>query len=213
MSFFFPVARLIDNVVQENESRQREILFISGVSPWVHLSYWCVSALLTFLVVTLLVTGTLSAQVLQHSSFGLLLLWVGLFATSLVGFCFVIAALCQQSSTAAVVGPMAILATLLPRYIFFGIDHQESSPHKSWASLFPATAFCFGADIIADYDVARIGVNSGNVRDGEYSFQTVLLFLLLDTLIYLILASYLDQVMPRAIGRRKSLFFLFSPRY
>ena len=51
---------------------------------------------------------------------------------------------------------------MLPRYIFFGSNRFEKPQEKLMASLLLPTAFAFGADIIADYEYAEIGVHPSN---------------------------------------------------
>jgi ABC transporter len=77
----------------------------------------------------------------------------------------------------------------------------------------PATAFAFGADIVADYEYAQQGVQNWNRSEGDYSFDTCLTMLFLDTILYIFLAWYLDQVVPREYGTPRPVWFLFSPYY
>jgi ATP-binding cassette, subfamily A (ABC1), member 3 len=77
----------------------------------------------------------------------------------------------------------------------------------------PATAFSFGADIVADYEYAQYGVQNWNRSEGDYSFDTCLTMLFLDTILYIFLAWYLDQVVPREYGTSRPVWFLFSPYY
>ena len=213
MAFLFPVARLIKVIVEEKEQRQRELLFVMGLRPWAHWWSWLLTALATFAVIDLLVTWTLSAQVLKYSSFGYLLLWIGLFSTASIGFCFTIASLFFQSKLAAITGPIMLFATLLPRFIFFGSNQYEDVTAKKWASLLPATAFALGADVIADYEYAEIGIHSLDATEGNYSLRTAMSMLLIDTFLYLFLGWYIDQVIPRAYGKPQPFYFLLSPYY
>jgi len=81
------------------------------------------------------------------------------------------------------------------------------------ASLFPCTAFAFGVDAISEYEYSSVGVNSGNVNEGDFSFNTSLSFLFVDTLIYSILGWYVDQVVPRQFGAPKVWYFPFTANY
>jgi hypothetical protein len=85
MSFLFPVAMLIKNIVQEKESRQREMMYIAGLRPWLHCLAWWLTAAITFTIVVLGVTWTLSGQILQYSSFWYLLALVGSFGLATIG--------------------------------------------------------------------------------------------------------------------------------
>jgi hypothetical protein len=95
---------------------------------------------------------------------------------------------------------MALFATLLPRFIFFETNRYEAIASKRWASLLQCTAFAFGADIIADYEYAEVGVQTWNASVGDYSFNAAVGFLFLDTLVYIYLGWYLELVIPRQYG-------------
>ena len=99
------------------------------------------------------------------------------------------------------------------RYMFFGYNQYEATTAKKVASLLPATAFAFGADIVADYEYAELGVHEWNSKQGEYSFHNCIQFLLLDTVLYLALAWYLDQVVPRDYGAPQPVWFLCLPKF
>lgn len=113
VAFLYPVSRLIKSIVEEKETRMRETLYILGVKHWALWWSWCLSALGVFFVIAVLVTRTLAANILKHSSAGYLFLWIGFFATSCIGFCFTVAALFSKAKLAAIIGPMALFATLL----------------------------------------------------------------------------------------------------
>lgn len=76
------------------------------------------------------------------------------------------------------------------------------------ASLLSPTAFTFGADFIADYEYAGIGAGWGNFSDGEYSLQTSINMMLLDTVIYGLLAWYLDKVIASLLSIFVTIFIV-----
>lgn len=213
MAFMYPMSRSIKMMVEEKELRLTETLFILGVRPWAHFWSWLFTNLIVFFIITILVTLTLSSQILTHSNPVYILVYIGLFSTATIGLCFVVAACFSRAKLAAIVGPMALFATLLPRYIFFGSNRYEAVPAKRWASLLPCTAFAFGADIIADYEYAEVGIQSWNASEGDYSFDTVIGFLFFDTLLYIFLGWYLELVIPRQYGVARPWYFLFTPSY
>lgn len=213
MAYLYPTSRLVKLIVEEKELRIKETLMIMGVHPWAYWWSWCIFYLVLFVVVAILVTATLTTSVLHYSSPAYLLVWIGLFSTAIMGFCFAIAALFNRAKLAAVIGPMAVFATVLPRFIFFGTNRYEGSVAKKWASLLPATAFAFGADVVADYEYAEQGIQSWNASEGAYSFNTSMEFLLLDTFLYFFLGWYLEQVLPKEYGSPRPFYFIVSPWY
>jgi len=213
MAFLYPTSRFIKTLVEEKETKMKETLLILGVRAWVHWMSWVITALLVFLVITVTVTFTLSSSVLMHSDPGYLFAYVFLFSTSTIGFCFAVASFFSRAKLAAIIGPIALFATLLPRFVFFGHNRYEHVTGQIFASLFPATAFCLGADIIADYEYAEQGIQSFNVGEGGYSFNTALGMLFFDTVLYTFLGWYLEQVIPHQYGVARPFYFLFLPSY
>jgi ABC-type multidrug transport system ATPase subunit len=124
-----------------------------------------------------------------------------------------VAAAFHQSKLAAIVGPMALFVTILPRFLFFQNNRHEYVAARKWASLLPATAFCFGADIIADFEYNQVGIHSWNAGGEGYTFNTALGFLILDALLYFTLGWYLEQVLPRPVGKPRKPYFLFTISY
>jgi len=213
MAFLYPTSRTIKMIVEEKESRMKETLLILGVRPWAHWLSWFLSSNFTYLISAMLVTWALTTSILVNSNAVYLYVFIGFFSTATVGFCFVVAACFSRAKLAAIVGPMAFFATLLPRFIFFDSNRYEATGGKLLGSLLPCTAFAFGADIIADYEYAEVGIQSWNASEGEYSFNTAIFMLFFDTFLYTFLGWYLDLVIPRQYGVARPWYFLFLPSY
>jgi ABC-type multidrug transport system fused ATPase/permease subunit len=213
VAFLYPTSRTIKTMVEEKETRMKETLYILGVRPWAHWFSWLVTSVVVFAIISVLVTLTLTSDVLANSNPAYIFAFIGLFSAATIGFCFAIAACFSKAKLAAIVGPVALFATLLPRFIFFGSNRYEAIPAKIWASLLPCTAFAFGADIVADYEYAGVGVQSWNAGEGKYSFNTSLTMLFLDTILYSFLGWYLELTIPRQYGLARPWYFLCEPSY
>ena len=213
MAYLYPASRSIKVLVEEKETRMRETLSILGVRPWAHWFSWFLTLMSIFSFIAIMVTYTLTSNILLNSNAVYIFSFIFFFSTSTVGFCFVVASFFSRAKLAAIVGPMALFATLLPRFIFFGSNRYEASTQKKWASLLPCTAFAFGADIVADYEYAEDGVQDWNANEGDYSFNTAVGFLFLDTFLYLALGWYLEQVVPRQYGVARPFYFFLQPSY
>lgn len=154
MAYLYPTSRLVKTMVEEKETKMRETLFILGLRGWAHWMSWFFTGLFVFLIITATVTVSLTATVLRYSDPVYIFAIVGLFSTSTMGLCFTLASLFSRAKLAAIMAPMVLFATILPRFIFFGFNRYEATTGMIITSLFPATAFAFGADIIADYEYA-----------------------------------------------------------
>jgi hypothetical protein len=189
------------------------MLLMLSVRHWAHWLSWLLTSAVVFFIISILVTWILTAGVLKFSSPAYIFAFVALFSSSTIGFSFLVAAFFSRAKLASIVGPMALFATLLPRFVFFGSNRYEAISAKKWASLLPCTAFAFGADIVADYEYAEQGIHSWNASEGEYSLNTALGFLFIDTFIYLALGWYVDLVFPKQYGIGRPWYFLFLPSY
>ena len=130
-----------------------------------------------------------------------------------VAAAFLVSVFFSNSKLAAIVGPVALFLTILPKYIFFSTNANEAVPAKYAASILPPTAFTFGADILAQYEYAKVGVQWGNMFEGNFSFASVLVMLFIDILFYGFWAWYLDQVVAHEVGTARHPLFLFLPSY
>jgi magnesium-transporting ATPase (P-type) len=172
----------------------REVMKIMGLEDWAHQLSWFLTAFITFFWISLSTTILCHASFLPASSPSLLMMYFFTFCMSEVSFAFFISAFFSQAKLAAIIGPVALFCTLLPRFIFFGTNRYEAPTAKYFASLLSPTAFSFGADIIADYEYAGIGVQRDNMFEGEYNFGGCIQMMLFDFFLYAALAWYLDQV-------------------
>ncbi len=190
----------------------KETLSILGVRPLAQWLSWIITASISSIIISVLVTLTLSRVMIYSSKF-YLFVYIMLFSFSVSGFAFFVASFFSRANLAAIVGPVALFVTILPRWIFFGTNRYEATLSKKWASLLPCTAFAFGADILSDYEYAQVGIQRDNLNDGYYSFNTTLGFLFFDTILYIVLGWYLEQVIPRQYGVARKWYFLFTPSF
>eukprot|EP01041_Mallomonas_annulata_P006632 gene6631-13438_t len=192
MATLYPMSRLVKSIVEEKELRLREIMKIMGLKDWVHHMAWFITSFVLFFWIALSSTYITSTKVTLS---------------------FLVAVFFNNSKIAAIVGPVVLFVSLLPRFVFIATNDFEDEAGKFAASLLSPTAFSFGADIIAQYENAGIGVQFSNLSEGTYNFGSCIQFMLLDVFLYGFLAWYLEQVLPTEYGTPRSAFFLFQKSY
>ena len=89
---------------------------------------------------------------LHFAEFLLLLLWLMLFFASLVTYSFLLATFFSRAKLSAIVAPIALFATILPRYIFFTAEDDEAVSWKIFAALLSPTCFTFAADQMSRFE-------------------------------------------------------------
>jgi hypothetical protein len=126
---------------------------------------------------------------------------------------FFISVFFSNAKLAAICAPVFLFMTLLPRFAFLNTNENEVYAAKYATCLLPATAFSFGADIIAQYEYTGIGIQYSNLSTGKFNFAGILGFLVLDLFLYGFLAWYFNKVWPQEYGAVQPPWFMFSIQY
>jgi hypothetical protein len=213
MSTMYPMSKLTKSIVEEKETKMRELMKIMGLKDWIHRFTWFITAFVLFFWIAVTSTLITSGSFLIKSDSFLLFLYFFLFTLSEITFAFLLSVFFSNSKLAAIVAPVLLFATILPRYSFYTTNNEEAVVNKVLACLLSPTAFAFGADIISDYEYGGLGVQYDNITTGKFNFFIVLFMLWIDFYIYAFLAWYFDQVIPHENGTAKHPLFIFSWRY
>lgn len=213
MSTMYPMARLVKSVVEEKETKMREVMKIMGLRDWAHQLSWFLSAFVLFFWISVSFAFITTRSFLLKSSPTLLFFYFFLFCMSEINLAFLVSVFFSNSKLAAIVAPVVLFGALMPRYAFLTTNQNEQLVSKVMASFLSPTAFSFGADLIASYEYTGVGAQFSNIGDGDYSFFLCLFMMWLDFYVYGLLALYLDQVMPHENGTPKSPLFFLSYNY
>jgi ATP-binding cassette subfamily A (ABC1) protein 12 len=191
----------------------REIMKIMGLSEFSHQLSWFVTAFFTFIWISISSTAIAHISFLPKTNVVILFFYFFIFHISLINLSFFISVFFSNSKLAAIVGPVILFATILPKYLFFGTNSNEAYNAKFGAAILSPTAFSFGADILSSYEYAGIGVQFNNMNENTFSMYSVLSVMVFDIFLYGFLAWYLDQTIPHEFGSPKHPLFIFSPTY
>lgn len=85
---------------------------------------------------------------LAHASKSLLLMYLLVFSASEIALGLMLATLFSRAKVAAVAGPLAHFAAVMPRYVFFRSGAPQALASKYAVCLLAPSAFTFGADLI-----------------------------------------------------------------
>lgn len=184
-----------------------------GLNQTAHQLSWFFTAFITFFWMSISSTIIAHMTFLPNSNLGLLFLYFFLFHMSEITLSFLISVFFSNAKLAAIVGPVVLFVTILPKYVFFGTNSNEASTLKYAASLLSPSAFTFGSDIIADYEFSGVGIQYPNIRDNAFSMLSVYQMMVIDIFIYGFLAWYLDQTIPHEYGTPQHPLFIFNVYY
>ncbi|CAK9108749.1 ABC transporter A family member 1 (ABC transporter ABCA.1) (AtABCA1) (ABC one homolog protein 1) (AtAOH1) [Durusdinium trenchii] len=215
LTFLWPISRLIRGIVHEKETRIREGMRMMGLRYTALYLSWFVTYGLLFLVISVLVTLMTHVHLLSSSDPSLVFVYFFLFGVSIIAYCFMVSVLFSRAKTASTAG---VVLFFMGFFAFFGVSSQNATAEaKTWSCLLSPTAFGLGAQILASYEAAGMGVTWANgydtPSDNQIPFMQVLHFLVLDTFIYLAVTFYLDNVLPQEFGVPKPPNFLCTRRF
>ncbi|KAF3771687.1 ABC transporter A family member 1, partial [Nymphaea thermarum] len=184
LGFLYPVSRLISYSVSEK-----------------------------FAVSAAIITCCTMTTLFHYSDKSVVFTYFFLFGLSAIMLSFLISTFFSRAKTAVAVGTLTFLGVFFPYYTVN--DPATSMMWKAIASLLSPTAFALGTVNFANYERAHVGVRWSNIwRDSSgVNFLICLCMLIFDSVLYCVIALYLDKVLPREYGVQEPWNFLFTKRF
>ncbi|KAM5134791.1 cholesterol transporter ABCA5 [Mantella aurantiaca] len=200
-------------IVAEKEKKLKDFMKILGLHDTAFWLPWVLLYIVFILLVSLLMACiTTSLTPFSHSNWFLVFLLYALYGISLIMFALMLTPLFKKAKQA---GGVAFLATLLLSALGIFIVLKEDFP-KSFVwffSPFCQCTFMIGIAQVMILEQNGNGAQLFNLKDGPYPLIITFIFLVVDSVMYLLLASYLDQILPGEYGLRRSPLFFLKPSY
>lgn len=216
MSFIFSFLSLvlfstfiIQQLVQERESRNKQLQEVMGLRLWLDHLVWLLCSLVLLLIIVLLSAFLLSFGGLQpRADFGLLLLFLFCYGLSVVSFCYLVACLVPTTVLAVFTGVMLLLVFNIPFVSISVIQATVPLSALIMTCLLPSTAFGFGFRIICQYELVEEGANYANLwtpptKGSEMTLGLAISMLLLDTLLFFVITLITTHLRNGAPRRRQ----------
>lgn len=184
---------------------------IMGVSFFTYFLSWILYFLLNALYVCLFILLILKFGVLLPNkdytdfadgySFIHIVLLLVIYSISLIGFMLLLSLLFSKVKTAVQV---TVFIQVLINFLYFFREYEDFAKNRGLillSSIFPNLSFQFGLSMIV--------FNEHLNPNFDYTYEDAIIALSLSSVIYLVLAIYLEQVLPNEKGTNKHpLFFL-----
>ncbi|XP_045426720.1 cholesterol transporter ABCA5 isoform X3 [Pipistrellus kuhlii] len=201
------------HIVAEKEKKLKEFLKIMGLHDtafW--LSWVLLYASLIFLMSILMAVIATTSALFPQSSCVVIFLLFFLYGLSSVFFALMLTPLFKKSKH---VGIVEFLVTVAFGFVGLLIVLMESFPKSLVWLLSP---FCQCTFLIGIAQVMHLeDVNEGalfyNLTEGPYPLIITIIMLILNSIFYVLLAVYLDQVIPGEFGLRRSSLYFLKPSY
>ncbi|XP_034959956.1 cholesterol transporter ABCA5 isoform X2 [Zootoca vivipara] len=201
------------HIVAEKEKKLKEFLMIMGLHDTAFWLSWVLLYTSLIFVMSLLmsVIATFSSLFPKSSSFVIFLLFF-LYGISSVFFAFMLTPLFKKSKY---IGTVEFLTTLAFGFVGLTVVLLEDFPKSYVWLLSPLCQCTFLVGVAQVMHLEDYGEGSifSNLSHGPYPLVISLSLLALDSMLYLLLALYLDQVIPGEYGLRRNFFFFLKPSF
>eukprot|EP00659_Diplonema_papillatum_P019733 gene19733-30410_t len=210
MSFLYPVSCLVGGIVEEKEQRLREGMLIMGLSKTSFYASWYFTYVVLTTMSCLLITALSASTYLSKTSAFLIFIVFECYALSVISMGMLMSVFFSKSRIAAIASPCLMFIAVVPK---FALPANEPRSVELWTSILSPVAFGYSADLMTNYESADTGSGFANFFDDDYSYAFSVMMMLADSVLYLVLAWYLDQVLPSEFGVKKHPLFFTKPGY
>ncbi|XP_057682119.1 ATP-binding cassette sub-family A member 5 isoform X2 [Corythoichthys intestinalis] len=207
------VTFLIVNVAAEKERRIKDTMTMMGLYDSAFWMSWGLlyAVLVTAMSVLMSVIAT-STSLFPHSNLAVVFFLIFLYGISSISFSFMLTPLFSKPKLASTVGSMlTVVFGCLSLFTVLMKDFPQALV-GIFCLLSPA-AFSIGVAQVVYLEAQGDGANFWSLTSGPHPLYVPLLMLLFDCVLYLLLAVYLDQVLPGRFGMRRSLLYFLKSSY
>ncbi|XP_066519763.1 ATP-binding cassette sub-family A member 5 [Hoplias malabaricus] len=207
------VSFLIVNVAAEKEQRLKDTMSMMGLYDTAFWLSWGLlyAALVTTMSVLMAVIATWT-PLFSNSNFLVIFLLIFLYGISTIFFSFMLTPLFKKPKFASTMGSM--LTLVFGCLSLFTVLMRDFPQPAVWLlCLLSPSAFSIGIAQVVYLEAQGDGAVFSTLANGPHALYVPLLMLFFDCILYLLLAIYLDQVMPGEFGMRRSLIYFLKPSY
>ncbi|XP_034050372.1 ATP-binding cassette sub-family A member 5 [Thalassophryne amazonica] len=207
------VTFLIVNVAAEKERRLKDTMTMMGLYNTAFWLSWGLlyAALVTTMSILMSIIATYTA-LFPNSDFFVIFFLIFLYGISSIFFSFMLTPLFKKPKFASTVGSM--LTLVFGCLSLFTVLMNDFPQPLVWLfCLLSPSAFSIGIAQVVYLEAQGDGAVFSSLANGPHPLYVPMLMLCVDCILYLLLAIYLDQVLPGEFGMRRSLLYFLKPSY
>ncbi|XP_041812515.1 phospholipid-transporting ATPase ABCA3 [Chelmon rostratus] len=224
LSFTYTSLNIVRAVVQEKERKLKEYMRMMGLSNWLHWSAWFLMFFLFLSISVFFVTLLLCIQVspngavLTYSDPTLVFVFLLVFTVTTINFSFMISTFFSRANVAAAAGGFIYFLSYLPYLFLWPRYDLLSHAQKVSACLISNVAMAMGSQLIGMFEGKGTGIQWSNLFDSvtvddDFSMAQVLGLLVFDSVLYGLVAWYMEAVFPGEYGVPLPSYFFVLPSY
>ncbi|XP_061092959.1 glucosylceramide transporter ABCA12-like [Conger conger] len=213
------IANFVKKLVHERELRLHEYMKMMGVNPFSHFCAWFLESS-AFLVVTIIILTIIlkAGRVLPHSDGFLLFLYLCDYGLSILAISFLVSTFFDKTNIAGLSGSLIYVICFFPFIVVLSLETSLSFTAKSALSLFAPTCFSYASQYISRYEGQGEGIQWSNsyvspLAGDTCSFGWLCWLLLIDSVLYFLIGTYIRMVFPGNYGIAVPWYFPVMPSF
>eukprot|EP01063_Lacrimia_lanifica_P008338 TRINITY_DN153_c1_g2_i1.p1 TRINITY_DN153_c1_g2~~TRINITY_DN153_c1_g2_i1.p1 ORF type:complete len:2021 (+),score=692.58 TRINITY_DN153_c1_g2_i1:98-6160(+) len=210
LAFLYPVSCLVSGIVLEKEQRLREGMLIMGLAKSAFYSSWFLTYATMMTASSLLMALVSGSTYFGHTSPVLLFLLFELYSISMVTFALLVSVFFSKAKIAAIAAPLISFVLVIPK---FSLSEDIAVGEKFGISFLSPCAFAYGMDLVSSYEKQGVGSGFGDFTADDFAYASSVGMMLFDIILYLLLAFYLDLVLPSEYGVKLHPLFFAQPSW
>ncbi|KFB51722.1 AGAP007504-PA-like protein [Anopheles sinensis] len=226
VAFFYSCVNTVKFITLEKELQLKESMKVMGLRGWIHWVAWFVRTLTLLTVSITLITILLSCNLTTNTKVAIFqfsnrfLIWTFFFVYGIttIMLCFMISTFFSKANIASGIAGIVWFYSLTPFQLTFGNYDRMSLGAKLGSSLWSNTAMGYGIMLFMKHEGTSIGLQWENLFspvtvDDRLTMANVLGMLLIDAVLYLAVALYVEQIAPGKFGVPRRWNFILTRRF
>lgn len=225
LSFILNALQISKGIAYEKEKKLKEAMKMMGLSTTMYWVSWFVKCLLYQLLVIVIITVLFhiplgdKGKLLNYSQPTVFFFFLLFYIIATIAFCFMISTFFNKANSAAFAAGILYFLSFFPVFFLNGDRYEGMSQgEKMAAGLLSNVAMAFGINTIIIYEGTGEGAQWNNffrpgTVDDNFSLLDSLIMLWVDTVLYMVIAWYVDSINPGDAGVAQPPWFIFMPSY
>ncbi|XP_049818553.1 phospholipid-transporting ATPase ABCA3 isoform X2 [Aethina tumida] len=222
ISFMFIIPAVVQRIVEEKRSGIKELQKMVGLESWLIWVGWFVHGLVPVIISNIIITVLMKVPFwgteyppIELTNGIIYFIFLMLYCISTICFCFVISTISSKPTSAMLIGMLLwIFSYFIPEKILEA--YGDNIYLKLLFSIFPNIVLGQGYKIIEKFETKEVGLQWYNLfnkplnEKNEICMFAVLTLFIIETLIFVVLAVYFDNINPGEYGIRKQFSYPFQ---
>ncbi|CAH0549210.1 unnamed protein product [Brassicogethes aeneus] len=218
LGFIYSCINIVKMITNEKENQLKEAMKIMGLSNWLHWTAWFVKSLIFLLISCIIIVILFKINIFVRADPSVMLLFLSFYASSIVMFCFAVSVFFSRADTAAAVAGLLWFISFMPYLMLQDQNDRLSLAEKMAAALAHNSAMGYGFETMLKYEAVDEGIAWTNMHlpptpDENLTLLHVIVMLLVDSLLYFLIAMYFEAIFPGEYGLARPFYFPFTSSY